>query len=247
MESSERPTKVRIFLVSRALWILEYIFFYRRWKKALLTSKVLQVNTPSTILDVGANVGQSISFFRQISSRSIIYAFEPHPDCFSTLMRKFQGSVHLFDYAISDSDKLVSFFISPMSETSSLSLPNFDSNWSKLKNRILGLTEEESYVEVQVQSRSLDSFLQEHNITLVDLVKIDVEGAEYSVLLGAKNSLSEGKIKAVQLEVHHDDLRETHEQEIQTFLINHNFRKSHSIRHSFGNFTEDLWILPPQI
>lgn len=247
MRNHKRFTTIRIFLISRALWILEYLFFYRRWRKILLTSQVLNVDRTLTILDVGANVGQSITFFRRIFSKSVIYAFEPHPGCYSLLRRKFQENVHLFDFAISDSDKTVSFFISPMSETSSLSLPAIDSKWFKLKNRILGLTQDDSYEEVQVNSRSLDSFLHEHHLANIDLLKIDVEGAEYLVLLGAKNALGKGRIKAIQLEIHHDDLRKSDEQEIQTFLSNLNFRKSQSIRHSFGNFSEDLWIYHSQI
>ena len=69
----------------------------------------------------------------------------------------------------------------------------------------------------------------------IDLLKIDVEGAEYSVLLGAKNSLKKGRIKAIQLEIHHDDLRKSDEQEIQTFLSNLNFRKNQSGIHQVIN------------
>jgi FkbM family methyltransferase len=236
-------SKFRILLVSRVLWVSEYFYFYRRWKKVIVDSQIFSTSKQNIILDVGANIGQSIVFFSKIVPNSFFYAFEPHPDCFSKIEGKFSTNVQAFNLAISISDGVVPFYISPMSETSTLSLPNFDSKWFHLKNKILGITKENSYVEIKVRCRSIDSFLFEYGIQFIDLMKIDVEGSEFSVLQGSEYSIRARKINAIQLEVHHDDLRISTHNEIIHFLENYGFKKNSSVRHSFGNFTEELWIL----
>jgi hypothetical protein len=47
---------------------------------------------------------------------------------------------------------------------------------------------------------TVDDFLREQNIQRVDFMKIDTEGFEMDVLQGAKASLGEGKIGAIQFE-----------------------------------------------
>ncbi len=44
--------------------------------------------------------------------------------------------------------------------------------------------------------------------TLSDLVKIDVEGAEFHVLRGANDSLKTGKIKRIMVELHDKDAKD---------------------------------------
>jgi FkbM family methyltransferase len=52
----------------------------------------------------------------------------------------------------------------------------------------------------------LDQFITEHQISTVDLLKMDIEGAEPFALDGAKVSLAEGIIKAIYVEVLDENL-----------------------------------------
>ena len=55
-------------------------------------------------------------------------------------------------------------------------------------------------IEEQVEVTTVDSFLDENDIPSVDFMKIDVEGHEYDVLLGAQQSIRCGKINAIAFE-----------------------------------------------
>jgi FkbM family methyltransferase len=70
---------------------------------------------------------------------------------------------------------------------------------SLTKRRLDHLSIDMSITE-QVQCRTLDSIVSENNVSTIDLLKIDVEGHELSVLRGAKATFSAGKIAAVQFE-----------------------------------------------
>lgn len=65
----------------------------------------------------------------------------------------------------------------------------------------IGYHEERDVIEVQVSS--LDRLSHDLGVTNIDFVKIDVEGNELNVLKGAKNLLSKGAIKFIQLELGH--------------------------------------------
>jgi FkbM family methyltransferase len=50
-------------------------------------------------------------------------------------------------------------------------------------------------VRISVKSTSLDTFVKECGISEIAVIKIDVEGAEYKVLLGARDILGADRIK----------------------------------------------------
>ena len=55
---------------------------------------------------------------------------------------------------------------------------------------------------VEVNANTLDYILQQEEITDVNWIKIDVEGAEFEVLKGSSNVLSKSKDIALLIEVH---------------------------------------------
>jgi hypothetical protein len=75
------------------------------------------------------------------------------------------------------------------------------------------------------------------------LLKIDVEGHEFAVLSGAKDTLDKKMIKNIQIERHVDDLRESDEFKIGNFLNQFGFKRVASLRHSIGNFYEDVYTM----
>jgi FkbM family methyltransferase len=195
------------------------------------------------IFDVGANTGQSINFFIKNFSFESIFAFEPDPKVFYKLENYSEKrGVFLNNFALGDSNGRTSFYTSPLTLTSSLLLPNHDSIWGKRKNRILGLSKENSYKEIEVEIRTLDSIVKLNSIIEIDILKIDVEGAELQVLNGAIESLASKKIKIIQVEVHYDDLRVSTHEEIDALLNKFNYSKFDEIKHSFGNFSDVIYL-----
>ncbi|MBC7882407.1 MAG: FkbM family methyltransferase [Anaerolineae bacterium] len=153
---------------------------------------VLRSSANPTVLDIGANVGNYASQVMQISPKAQVFAFEPHPKTFKQLEATANktgfaafnlacsdqpGTLQLFDYADNDG-----------SEHASLYKEVIEKVWSSNSN-----TWDVSVITV-------DHFIEENNLSKVDLLKVDTEGSELRVLLGAKQSIDSGIISAIQFE-----------------------------------------------
>jgi FkbM family methyltransferase len=151
------------------------------------------------------------------------------------------SNVSIFQFGIGETQGEMVFYESVLDETSTFVLPNKDSQYLKNKNRILFQKNEDAFRAVTAQITTLDKFIEEKKITHVDILKIDVEGFELEVLLGAKNVLTQGKIGVVQIERHSDDMREDRYPVIYEFLLKNGYMQIQEIRHPFGDFHEVLF------
>jgi FkbM family methyltransferase len=236
---------MRIKLVLLITELLEKYLYTPKLLASL--QNVLKLNSKNkkslVIFDVGANRGQSISFFTKNFFYKSIFAFEPDPKVFSQL-KSFSArrGVFINNFALGERDGKIPFYTSPLTVTSSLILPNQDSSWERTKRRILGLSKENSFEEIEVEIRTLDSFVKSNSIIEIDILKIDVEGSELQVLNGATESLTSKKINIIQIEVHYDDQRKSTFTEIDTLLRTYNYVQFDEIRHSFGNFSDLIYI-----
>jgi FkbM family methyltransferase len=70
----------------------------------------------------------------------------------------------------------------------------------------------------QIECKKLDSLFFENNLNNIDYLKLDVEGAEYKILLGAKNLLESKKISFVQFEYGLKDINIPSVESIMEFL-----------------------------
>lgn len=126
-----------------------------------------------TAIDIGANVGSlTLACARAVGHTGKVYAFEPEP-IYATLLREMLelngiSWVELQSLAISRSNGAATFHVSPIGGHSSLyELP---------------YEERAHQLDVEVQTSKLDDALPStHGI---DLIKMDVEGAELDVLAG---------------------------------------------------------------
>jgi FkbM family methyltransferase len=149
---------------------------------------------PGVIFDVGANKGATYRMFRSIFPRSPIYAFEPDPRAFATLKAKAEGDAeaHLSPLAISDQIGEVEFNVMDASELNSL-LP------ATQASEIAGTVTTRE--KIKVQSDTLDAFTARAGISRVDLLKMDIQGAEIRALEGARTLLGRRAIGCLYLEL----------------------------------------------
>jgi FkbM family methyltransferase len=144
----------------------------------------------AVVFDVGANVGRwSVEAARQLP-RAAIHAFEPLPDAFAQLAQRTNGTnVTCHPFALSSEAGTRELHYDPaLSVMSSLHERDL-----KAFNMDLGAT-------VEVTMDTLDAFCDREGVDRVDFVKIDVEGHERDVLVGAARHLGAGRIGLVQFE-----------------------------------------------
>lgn len=146
------------------------------------------------IFDVGANEGQSAIQYTKLLKSSIIYSFEPIPGAFEKLVNNTNNRVRCFNFGLSNFDGQSVFHINKADVTSSLLELSDDAveNWN--------VPSLENFNDSLLGFRKLDSFTEEHNIDYIDFLKIDVQGAEFLVLEGAKNYLIKKRINYIQME-----------------------------------------------
>lgn len=145
-------------------------------------------------LDVGANQGQTIELLQEIFSKPAIYAFEPSTKMFQILLKKnFRSQVFLHNFAFGKEVHMQEF-------------TNYkDSNLNSFLQ--LDTHEENRYRNIEIETKELvqidtvDRFLQQHGINDVDLLKIDTQGFDLEVLLGAVDALQSGVIRNVLVEL----------------------------------------------
>jgi FkbM family methyltransferase len=166
--------------------------FARRFSRERVIQSVVTASVP-TIIDVGAHHGQSALYLRELFPGSTIHSFEPDPDSFQRLASLGLSGHHCTQAALSDRRGQVTFFRNAISHTNSLYKVNLGSNDSiKLTEarRTGGNDFSRSLNQpFEVRCSTLDDYCEEAGIGRVDLLKIDVQGAEASVLRGAARTL----------------------------------------------------------
>lgn len=146
------------------------------------------------VFDVGANVGQFAQEARHELPAATIYSFEPHPRSFEKLSKvAVGGRIDPQCSALSDRIGEVMFY--------EYDIEGAGSHLNSLvpDARFPTRFGYEGHA-ITVQSTTLDHFCASHSIDCIDFLKIDVEGAELSVLKGATDMLARGKILAVYFE-----------------------------------------------
>jgi FkbM family methyltransferase len=234
---------LRIKTISLIIHILEMFIYYPKFRKVVKKRVTDDLNLSSVILDIGGNRGQSIIFFSKLFPQKKIISFEPVPELFNQLKRFESKNVRILNYAVDLQSGEGVFFQSILEQTSTLVLPKESSDWGIKKGKILGAAPKDMYFPITVKKITVDEIMIQLDLVNIFLLKIDVEGAELQVLRGALNALRNRKILFIQLENHDDDLRENNSIEIIALLTSHGFTMIARVKHSFGNYYEEIFQL----
>jgi FkbM family methyltransferase len=121
--------------------------------------------SPRIIVDAGANIGLASLYFSQQFPQAVIYSLEPDPDNFQMLSR------HAQQYP-----QWKTFQLALWDQCTSLAFTNTQAEaWSKQ----VGQSAKAS--DSLVPAMDLTSFMLNNGIEVIDLLKIDIEGAEFEV------------------------------------------------------------------
>jgi FkbM family methyltransferase len=153
---------------------------------------------PTTLIDVGANIGEWALAACRALPDATVHAFEiadATADVFATNVAAAGHGAHvvLNRIGLAATEGEIALFFMPESNTESSTLREAVEFAAK-DQRVSGIVETTAHVTTG------DAYLREHGIAHVDLLKIDVEGAEFSVLEGFADSFAHGAIDMVQFE-----------------------------------------------
>ncbi len=128
-----------------------------------------------TVVDAGAFIGRhTLAYARDVGPRGRVIAVEPHPENFRLLQRNVRANGY----------QNVTCVPCALSNFTGQSRLAYDRETSTSALATAGSR------TVSVRVRTLDDLLAECQVSRVDLMKIDVEGAEVDVLRGAKKTLA---------------------------------------------------------
>lgn len=142
-----------------------------------------QMRAKPVVFDIGAHKGAYTDFVKEVCPCAEVYLFEPNAELAKEIKHQ-----NVFNTAVSDEDGHIFIY---------LCKGNNDELSSVYAREAFNDLEVEA---VSVPSVSIDRFITLKNIEIVDFAKIDVEGAEYDVLLGSIMALTSKKIKFLQVE-----------------------------------------------
>lgn len=165
------------------------------------------------IIDCGANIGFATLYFKKLYPEARILAFEPDPESFALLQRNVTENnlqqVELYNVALADTAGTTTFYQADRKAglTSSLS------------------AERGGAREITIAVEKLSEFIRPFENA--DLVKMDIEGAEVTVIKELRESGSLRKARNYLIEYHHSPVK--NHGELAGFLaafseLNFNFR-----------------------
>ncbi|MBN2514367.1 MAG: FkbM family methyltransferase [Sedimentisphaerales bacterium] len=159
--------------------------------------QLLSCTANPVIFDVGAYHGYITSKYKSLFPTAQIYSFEPFTESFAILEKRTQNNpdIHSYNLALSNKTGTAEFRINSSAETNSL----FATDTNAANSWGAGLME--THNVVTVNTTTLDEFVDTHRIEKIDLLKIDVQGAEYLVLEGAQKTLAKNSIKIIYSEI----------------------------------------------
>jgi FkbM family methyltransferase len=174
----------------RGLGILNYKTKYQSGELDWLKRYLSSIEAP-IVFDVGANIGDYSNDIIKLFPNALIYAFEPHPKNFVKLKSLEKRSLYCLNKAVGNQQEQILLYDYEKNDGSA---------HASLYQEVIEEIHQGQSISYTVDVITLDGFCAEQRIKSIDLLKIDTEGNELKCLIGAKQLLEDGKIKAIQFE-----------------------------------------------
>jgi len=167
------------------------------WEKISIKIWIELSKKAKVTLDIGANTGIYSLITKSINPSATVFAFEPvnrvyEKLCANNLLNNYD--INCFELAVSNKDGEAIIYDTATPHIYSVAV---NKNISGLKDTI----------PTKIQTTKLSTFIQQHNIGAIDLIKIDVETHEPEVLEGMENYLEMYK-PTLLIEILNDEIGE---------------------------------------
>jgi FkbM family methyltransferase len=141
------------------------------------------------VFDVGAHHGDYAAAVLDRRPNATVHCFEPAAETFEILSGRVGDRAHLHRVALAD-----------QAGARTLYGDRTGSPMASLFRRELGWLNLGTDALEEVETRTLDDVCISERVDRIDMLKIDAEGAEYLVLLGAQRMLGERRVGRIMFE-----------------------------------------------
>lgn len=172
-----------LFLANPHTTLGWYVFFFGTYEGELRAALRSLLRPGFIAVDVGANVGWHTLLMAQLVGDSgRVLAFEPNQSVRERLQYNISinrfSQIEVLGYALSDRAGVVQFHGPPVDD------PTCGDGF------VLPSDDTASPFRVQVEAVEFDSLVEQLSLKRLDLIKMDIEGFEWSALQGCEKSIS---------------------------------------------------------
>ncbi|EGV44251.1 FkbM family methyltransferase [Bizionia argentinensis JUB59] len=180
------------------------------------------------ILDIGAGIGTEVCFFVEaIKKEGKLYNIEASPTSFNgleqTVLKNNFKNCYNFNLAISNNEEPI---------------------WIEENDNYVVNSVNKNAVGVRIKAITIDQFVTINKITKINLLKVNIEGAEYDMIDGMKDSIH--IIENVAISCHDFLFKDGNkiENKVSGFLRANNFQVFYE---NSGNQVLDSWVYGKKI
>ncbi|MFY9468778.1 MAG: FkbM family methyltransferase [Solirubrobacterales bacterium] len=166
-------------------WPQAQAYLLRRYDPSTVGFIVDHLSDDGVFVEGGSHVGLIAMQVASARPNAQVHSFEPHPVKFESLRRNAQRNrarVVLNNVGLSDAPGELAY----------------DADRHAVATGASGM----------IHVTSLDHYLADHAVDRVDVMKLDIEGHELDALIGAREALESGRIRAITMESLHGDTSE---------------------------------------
>jgi FkbM family methyltransferase len=185
------------------------LMIWEVWKAKVYDDSRIPISSGDVVVDMGAHIGAFAVRAAQLAHPGQVYAYEASKKNYALLTENRQlnslENLYIENSAVSDHRGPMSLYI-------------------PAGNSILGslLQSTSSFTET-VQAITFADIIAEHALTQIDFLKVDVEGAEFDILL-TSSAETFAKVQHMVIEYHEFEGDERTHLDLVNLLVSHGFK-----------------------